>query len=354
MGPGLINILSSGAGKRRRPGRIKKILVVRPGGIGDAALLLPVLREILLLHPEIKMDILCESRNMGVFQAAPFISSIWLYHNPFSLMALLFKNYDAIVDTEQSHFLSAILVRILFSGFKLGFQGRGRGRMFHLALPYDQGEYEAVVFRNLFKNCFPLSQENPGLNIFSEQSGEDEKYKKIFPASFQKPIVCLFPGASIQERLWSLNRWVEIAEWLIESGFQPVILGGSREKAICSAILLQAADDSIWNMAGKLSLLQTVRLFRKTRLLISTDSGILHLAVISGVKTLSLFGPGMEIKWAPRGQNHGVINKNLPCSPCTRFGNTPPCSSKACMQAISTDDVKIAAQCLLDEESYKN
>ncbi len=57
----------------------------------------------------------------------------------------------------------------------------------------------------------------------------------------------------------------------------------------------------------------------KSAVLVSGDSGILHVGVGLGRPTVSLFGPGIAKKWAPRGDKHIVINKNLPCSPCTNL-----------------------------------
>ena len=71
----------------------RKILVIRPGGIGDAALLVPVLRGVSLAYPGIIMDIVCESRNAGIFRMLPFVSGIYLYHNPKAVLALFFKKY---------------------------------------------------------------------------------------------------------------------------------------------------------------------------------------------------------------------------------------------------------------------
>jgi len=87
-------------------------------------------------------------------------------------------------------------------------------------------------------------------------------------------------------------------------------------------------------------LLETTALFDQAKLLISTDSGILHLGVLCNVPTISLFGSGIADKWAPEGEKHIVINKHLDCSPCTKFGTTPPCpNGKACMLKIIPEDI---------------
>jgi len=96
------------------------------------------------------------------------------------------------------------------------------------------------------------------------------------------------------------------------------------------------------------SILETAQILSQTKLLLTTDSGIMHLSIAVGTPVVALFGPGIEEKWAPRDGKSIIINKHLPCSPCTRFGYTPPCPYDArCMQEISVNEVKEAINALL-------
>ena len=102
------------------------------------------------------------------------------------------------------------------------------------------------------------------------------------------------------------------------------------------------------NLAGMTSLSETAAVIQKSSLLLSGDSGVLHIAVGLGVPTVSLFGPGRVKKWAPQGERHIVISKELPCSPCTTFGTTPPCPNGIrCMSDITVDEVVNAVTRLL-------
>ena len=245
--------------------------------------------------------------------------------------------------------MSAVLVGLLRGVTKAGFKGGGREKIFHVAVDYEQEQYEAVVFRDLFHRLFSFPHKRMCLPPFVKRPdpGLVDVFHGALPGKDNKMLVCLFPGATIDERLWPENRWAEIIAWLDKNGYQPLLLGGQREIALCKSIAVKSKIATLWNMAGRLSLLETAWLLERTRLLISTDSGILHLGGISNVATVSLFGPGREVKWAPRGDNHIALNKHLPCSPCTLFGETPFCSRKSCMLAISTDDVKRAIKKLL-------
>lgn len=84
----------------------KHILIIRPGGIGDAALLMPSLKTLRQTLPEAKIDILCEPRNLGVFLNSPFIDQIFNYRKIDHIIRLKQTLYDIVFDTEQSHFLT--------------------------------------------------------------------------------------------------------------------------------------------------------------------------------------------------------------------------------------------------------
>ncbi len=128
---------------------------------------------------------------------------------------------------------------------------------------------------------------------------------------------------------------------MIQKGVEIVVIGKKRFNDLNGR--------GIKNLTGKLNLFETTIELSKVNLLITGDSGIMHIAYGLGIPTVSLFGPGIEEKWAPKGKNHIIINKRLPCSPCTKFGYTPACPRDAeCMKLITVDEVEEAVLKLLN------
>ncbi|HEX9078647.1 MAG TPA: glycosyltransferase family 9 protein, partial [Desulfuromonadaceae bacterium] len=128
-------------------------------------------------------------------------------------------------------------------------------------------------------------------------------------------------------------------------GVAVVVVGGKEDRGQGEVIVAGGAG---LNLAGRTSLSETAAVVQMSSLLLSGDSGVLHIAVGLGVPTVSLFGPGRAAKWAPRGEHHTVIAKGLPCSPCTTFGTTPPCPvGTRCMREITVDEVFNAVSMLL-------
>ncbi len=327
---------------------IKKILIIRPGGIGDAVLLIPLIKEIHCAFPEAIISVLAERRNAAVFGLTPFVTKIYRYDTPHELFKVLSIKPDLLIDTEQWHRLSAIIGRVCRPLFSIGYAtNRERKRLFSVAIPYSQHKYEGDSFMELL---VPLKRtaDFPRRPFLSVPDMARQKAGQLLKG-IKPPFVTLFPGASIYERQWGSSRFKQVSEYLAKKNASTVIVGGQDE--VKEAKKIAGSKLNIFNLTGKTSLPETAAIIQKSALLISADSGIMHIAVGLGISSVSLFGPGIAAKWAPRGSQHIIINKNLPCSPCTIFGNTPKCHRQiSCMSAITPADV-IEATCALLKRS---
>lgn len=332
---GLSLLLSSPQSTSRLLGRV---LLVRPGGIGDAALLAPAIGALMSRFPGAAVDVLAERRNAGVFPLVPGIRSLFLYDRPADLLKVLSRCYDVVIDTEQWHRLSAVVARLVRSGMKIGYGTNERRRMFTHTVDYSHERYEAESFLDLLEPLeidAKFSPEEPFLLVPPESACRADE---LLAGSGR--CVTIFPGASIPERRWGRERFRDLALRLERVGLCPVVVGGPDDCGDGDAII---AGTQGYNLAGKSSLSETVAVLARSALLVSGDSGVLHLAVGLGIPTVSLFGPGIEAKWGPRGARHVVINRRLACSPCTRFGTTPSCPYGArCMVEIGVDEVEAA------------
>ena len=335
----------------KKTDKLKKILIVRPGGIGDAALLLPSIKRLKKMICGAEIDVLCEPRNIGTFIGSHYIDEVFSYWSVRDLRKLISREYDLIIDTEQSHLLSRFFSNsIIKAGKRAGFSSNGYKKHYEINVPYFHEEYEAYSFHRLFSRAIPKWEKDfcwdPPYIAVSDNEG---KRIKDLTSFIKRPIALIFAGASINLRKWSPLRWARVSDGLWEMGFYPVLLGSEDEQAINRKISYYSKSP-VMDLSGMLNLNETAELFRKSRLLISTDSGILHIAVIEGLNTVSLFGPGIADKWGPKGDGHIVVRKELECSPCTRFGYTPPCKKNAlCMRLIKVEDVIDAIEKLISK-----
>lgn len=323
------------------------LLIIRPGGIGDAVLLAPAIGALKKQFPQAEITILAEKRNGGVFALIPGVSKVLRYDVPREFLAAFRLKPDLVIDTEQYHRLSAVVARLTGAATLIGYATNERARLFHHAIPYSQEDYEADSFFHLLA---PLDiPKFPGMDapFLSVPTSARSRATQLLAPLSEKPFIVLFPGASIPERHWGAARFSQVAVRLAELGYGIVVIGGKDDAAPGAAII---ASSGGLNLAGQTSLAETAAIIKRSTLLISGDSGVLHLGVGLSTPTVSLFGPGIAKKWAPRGPKHIVLNHHLPCSPCTRFGYTQKCRHNAeCMQQITTEEVLQAALILLEK-----
>lgn len=326
-------------------------LIIRPGGIGDAVLLAPTIRLIKTIHPDSQLTILAEHRNAGVFELIPGVNQLYCYDTPSEFVQTLRSNYDVVIDTEQWHRLSAVATRLIPAPLKIGFATNERRRMFTHSAPYYQDNYEVESFLRLVGILFnetasTIDLAAPFLTI---PKNVKNRVNMLLEPLHDHPYLVIFPGASIAERRWGAENYRTVAcKLAANTGLKIVVVGGIVDQAEASLI----ADDKGFNVAGKTSLSETAAIIAGAKILLSADSGLLHIAVGLDIPTVSFFGPGIAAKWAPRGSKHRILNHHLHCSPCTKFGTTPPCPYNVrCMQEITTLEVVEATMSLLTSQS---
>jgi lipopolysaccharide heptosyltransferase II len=326
----------------------QSFLIIRPGGIGDAVLLIPTIGIIKKKFPEATITVLAERRNFGIFSLSPDVDHILLYDRPADLWEAIRCNHDIVVDTEQWHRLSAIVTRISGAPVSIGFSTNERKRLFTHPVHYSHDEYETDSFLHLLEPLGIFNTEPVKFPFISIPHSVKDKALTLLGETKDKKFITVFPGASIPERRWGADNFKAVARHIGRKGFKVVVVGGKDDKSEGAKIV--DGVDGI-NLSGKCSLAETAAVIDKSELLVTGDSGILHIGVGLGKPTVSLFGPGIARKWAPRGDKHIVINKNLSCSPCTKFGYTPKCPIGAqCLAEITVDEVFAAVERLLAME----
>jgi ADP-heptose:LPS heptosyltransferase len=333
--------------RRQPPGQIvglSSVLFIRPGGIGDAILLIPIIKTFKKAFPACAIDILAEKRNSHAFHLIPGIRSVLLYDTIAGFSAVLFNRYNVVIDTEQWYRLSAIVARLVSSPVKIGFDTNERRRMFTHVIWYDRRAYETDNFFNLMTPLTAYCREGGEAVSLKLPLQSVSKARLLLQPLGTDDYIVIFPGASIPEKRWSVKRFGEAAKKLVKNGYKIVVVGGREDRSAGEAI----AGSGGLNLASLTTLAETAAVIARSCLVISGDSGVLHIAAGLDIPTISLFGPSCATKWAPRGEKHIVLNRQLDCSPCTRFGTTPPCTHGVrCMDEITAAQVLEAAVRLL-------
>ncbi len=148
-------------------------------------------------------------------------------------------------------------------------------------------------------------------------------------------MIVLVPSAAWEMKRWPVAHWSELIRLLPEKKF--IILGGS-EDLFCED-LANIDSTRVFNLAGRLTLVESCSLVSKASLVISADTGLLHVADVLGVKAISLMGP--TAFGFTKSQNIKTIELDLACRPCSKDGRGS-CSQKTyqlCMVNITPNYV---------------
>jgi 3-deoxy-D-manno-octulosonic-acid transferase/heptosyltransferase-1 len=158
-----------------------------------------------------------------------------------------------------------------------------------------------------------------------------------------KPFVAIHPVAQWETKLWNNKRFSDLADGLIEMYDAEVVFTGSQQdRSMVDDIRALMIRKSV-NLAGETTLKTLAGLYEKADLLISTDTGPMHLAAAVGTPVVALFGPTAPWRTGPFGQGHQVVRVGLECSPCFKRH----CQTKDCMKQILVEHVLGAVQKIL-------
>jgi heptosyltransferase-1 len=137
-------------------------------------------------------------------------------------------------------------------------------------------------------------------------------------------------------KLWREDRFAMLADRIARELNIPVVITGSaHEKSYAGSIIKEVKTTIVVDLAGQTTLKDLACLYRQAAVVVTTDSGPMHIAAAVGTPVVALFGPTDPRRTGPYGRGHTVISKTLPCSPCF----LKQCPTKECMEGITVEEV---------------
>jgi heptosyltransferase-2 len=157
----------------------------------------------------------------------------------------------------------------------------------------------------------------------------------------QDKLVGLHPGSIWPTKRWPAERYALLTARLVKEAGARVILIGAREDQELSCRIAAQSCVETFDWTGKTTLSELMQLMRRLSLMVTNDSGPMHIAAASGVPTLAIFGPTTrELGFFPHGPGHRVLEKNLACRPCgLHGGRLCPEGHFLCMGLITVEEV---------------
>ncbi len=323
--------------------------MVKLGAIGDVVMALPILETAFQNDPNVEITWICGRTVEPVLRRLEKINELIVVDDEKLLcgnliqrlrvllglwIQLLFRRYDLVVTGYSDwryRFLSATVIAKTRRSF-----GRNRKR----PLPVS-GRYFPAEYVRLLTMVEPVS--SPEIKIPELNWPLPENLEQKMELQSYKKRIALAPGGAknlLRDdalRRWPLENYVLLAGMLIEEGFQVLLTGSNTDSWVRESFKSLAVTD----LVGLTTIADLITVYRQCHLVVTHDSGPLHLAIASGSPTLALFGPTIPMEKVPNNKKTRVLwgGENLACRPCYDGRNYADCKNNQCMKDLSVEKV---------------
>ncbi len=317
-----------------------RILIRAPNWLGDSIMSIPAVRAIKSGRPDAHITVVAPEKIAPVWKLVPEVDEV-LPIPQRSLLATLRilkrqNPFDAAVLFPNS-LRTALEVWLARIPRRAGFRGHHRSWLLNQIIPEREKpgpvEHHAIRYLRIAK-AIGVQMDDRRDVLPHVQISVDEK-PRVLNNGLAKIGLC--PGAEYgPAKRWLPERFIEAAQAVsAQSNIHWIIFGTAKDAAI-SETIAKALGQTCTNRAGKTSIEELIAELRECRLLLTNDTGTMHLAALLGIPVVAIFGstePGLT---GPLGNGHIVLRHQVECSPC--FLRECPIDFR-CMKAVTTDEV---------------
>lgn len=322
-----------------------KFLIIRFSSIGDIVLTTPVIRCLKKQVPDAEVHFLTKDSFRSVVEHNPYIDKLHVLAHSWDLMIeeLKEENYDYIIDLHHNSKTLRVknaLKKKSFSFYKLNIQ-----KYIYTAFKINLLPKQHIVDRYLKTvESFGVKNDGAGLEYFI--SKEEETKLSDIPASHHAGYIACVIGAAHGTKRWPVHKWKEFCSAMNH----PIILLGGNEDAVNGDEIAAVDNVKVYNACGKFKLNESADLVRKAKLVISNDTGLMHIAAAFKKPVISLWGNtvpsfGMYPYYGNRFTDvhlFDILQTNkLWCRPCSKIGyDKCPLGHFKCMEKISSQELR--------------
>lgn len=341
-------------------GRCGSVLVRGVNWIGDAVMTIPALRALRRSLPDARVSLLVKPWVSPLFEKDPAIDEIISYSEDFRgisgklrLSRKLRNRNFCMTVLFQNAFEAALLTFLAGIPERIGYSRDGR--KFLLTHPADfdyraKGLHHIDYYLELVKKAgITPTAEAPW--IFLDL--EERLRARAALETLKRPVVAVNPGATYgSSKKWLPERFAEVAARVIhEIGGSILLLGGPKETAIADEIHQEMRNvgaappigsDSVLNLSGKTSLRELIGIIAESDILLTNDSGPMHIGYAVGTPVVAIFGSTSPEHTGPVGATDIVIRKTVDCAPC--FERECRRKTLECMDRITAEEVFAAVK----------
>ncbi|MBM3239070.1 lipopolysaccharide heptosyltransferase II [Candidatus Poribacteria bacterium] len=324
---------------------IKKILILRPDGIGDLLNSTPAISLLRKSYPDAHITVFVRPLNAEILIGNPDVDEVLIYDRMGKHKRLLERlkffhrlwkaGYDLAVVMYTASWYN-LLAYVSGAKYRVGrYQKRFKSTLTHPSRQtYAKGTVHEVernldlVRRICDDEIASPSQKTKSFDLVLNLSVEENQWAYDFIQKFSISeddfLVCIHPGGSSFDKLWTEDGYAQIADRLVNKfGAKILMLHGPSEAKLAIDIQQRMTHDVIPDTIGMFhiyapeSLRQLAALINCCKLFICNDSGPMHIAAALNVPIVAIFGPTDHVRWAPRSPNAQIARRDMPCWPCS-------------------------------------
>lgn len=331
--------------------QVRRILVRGVNWVGDTILTYPTVQQLKCLFPQSHLAIIAADHLVDLWKTFPYIDEIIPFQPQNGLgsiwadlklsHSLKRKNFDLALILPRS-FRSAFQIYLARIPIRVGYQDEGRSLFLTHGIPRAEEILHLHRVHYYQRLLGPLGEiiNCPPSRIFLREEDRRwaEQILRDFGISNGRLLIGMNPGASYGlAKCWSPTRFGELGKRLSKKWKATVLLFGKEgEKSIAQEIVQHIGEEGI-DLTGKTGLLQLAALLERCHLLVSNDTGTMHVATAVGTPVVAIFGSTDPITTGPRGDEHRIVKKDIPCSPCLK--RICPLDHR-CMDLITVEEVE--------------
>jgi heptosyltransferase-2 len=314
--------------------------------MGDSVLTTPLIKAVKQKNPEASISFCVRPENVELFEGIDIIDEVIPFDKRgeekgiggilrFAKL-LKSKNFDIVFSAHRSFRTTAALA---LSGIpeKIGFVESSFSMIYTKSIAKDMTLHE--IERNLLLYFIHYNEVPQG--IIKPFVYTDEKITEDFKQKHGSKLVGINPGSVWATKMWPAEYYAQVADWLKENGYTPVIIGAPSDKPAADKIVQSSKYDLI-NICGETSLRELPSIIAAFDMMVTNDSGPLHIAVSTDVPCVAIFGPTVkELGFYPYDENSRIAEvEGLPCRPCGLHGHKE-CPKKhfRCMLEVTPENV---------------
>jgi heptosyltransferase-2 len=330
---------------------VLRVLCVRFSSIGDVLLTTPLLRALKRRHPDAEVFFVTKRAMAPLVMENPNLMQV-IALEPGERMTDLARRLRAIGATHGLDLhgsLRSTALRWLVPCRWRGYSKRKLARTTLIATKINGYGRHVPVAERYFEAARALDVAPDGgpPEFFLAPAARDRVTRWLGEHELEgKRFAALAPGAAHATKRWPLRHWQALADQLQRMGYALVIIGGPDDRELARPL---GPGSAVINAAGEFSLQETGACLARASVLVSGDTGVMHMATGVGTRVVALFGPTVEpFGFFPYSSRATVLERDLDCRPCSAMGSERcPLGHHRCLDDILPDEVAAAVQRLV-------